>query len=121
MQNKKGMASSIPEPIFRLIKGGKLVELKQMVEEDGHHADFLRIFFQLEDRSLEELLETGPARSAKSPEPPPHSEHSPNPEPPSHPEIRPGDIFYRLRKSIQEPKRIFEAFQPYKRPAKGKK
>jgi len=31
------------------------------------------------------------------------------------------DLNYRLRKAIKEPKRIFEAHQPYKKPGKGKR
>ena len=105
MLNKESDHSPERQLIYRLLKDKKMEPLKAMVEEGSHLAEFIRIFTLLEDRSLEDLLEAGPdIPAAAAP----------------HPELKPSDIIYRIRKSIQEPKRIFEAYQPYKRPAKGK-
>jgi hypothetical protein len=97
--------------IYRLLKDRKEEELKRMVEEGEHFADFVRIFRLLEDQSLEELIEAHAAGVGGDAAATPGTGIT----------ITVGDLNYRLRKAIKEPKRIFEAHQPYKKPGKGKR
>jgi hypothetical protein len=108
--------------IYRLLKDKKGEELKRMVEEGDHFADFVRIFRLLEDQSLEELLEEqekvadaagAEATNSKTA----GAEANAGP---SDAGITVNDLNYRLRKAIKEPKRIFEPHQPYKKPSKRK-
>jgi hypothetical protein len=111
--------------IYRLLKDRKEEELKRMVEEGEHFAEFVRIFRLLEDRSLEELIEAhaaGAGDDAKTAGAG-KADARDDAAAPSYAgiTITVGDLNYRLRKAIKEPKRIFEAHQPYKKPGKGKR
>jgi hypothetical protein len=111
--------------IYRLLKDRKEEELKRMVEEGEHFADFVRIFRLLEDQSLEELIEAhekkaagaGKAGAAGNAV----AEATDAETVGAGVTITVSDLNYRIRKAIKEPKRIFEPHQPYKKPGKWKR
>jgi hypothetical protein len=105
--------------IYRLLKDKKEEELKRMVEEGEHFAGFVRIFRLLEDRSLEELIEEHEKKGSAGGETAATADIAAPPD--AGATITISDLNYRLRKAIKEPKRIFEAHQPYKKPGKGKR
>jgi hypothetical protein len=104
--------------IYRLLKDRKEEELKRMVEEGEHFAEFVRIFRLLEDQSLEEMIEAHAAGVTDAKTAGAGDDAAPTD---AGVTITVSDLNYRLRKAIKEPKRIFEAHQPYKKPGKGKR